>query len=416
MPLPQGLATNHARALWERRLAATATEPDIGDRAESGGYTRTMSASITVLGAGLVGGAIVADLCRNFTTRVVDIDQQRLDALARHYGVDTLRENLGDASVVSEVAAEADLVVSAVPGFMGFDTLRAIIEADVNVVDIAFFDHDPFELDALARDHDVTAIVDCGVAPGMSNMILGFHDADMTVTRFDCMVGGLPVRRTWPYEYKAPFSPIDVVEEYVRPARLRVAGEIVTRAALTEPELVDVDPVGTLEAFNTDGLRTLLQTTTIPDMRERTLRYPGHCELMRVLRETGFFDRTPLQVKGQSVRPIDVTTALLFPLWQARPGDDEFTVMVVEVEGDAGGEPVSHRYELFDRFDTASGLSSMARTTGFTATAAARLVLDGSYTRAGISPPEYVGAEPGCLDRMLEALASRGVVYRHTAT
>lgn len=372
-----------------------------------------MTASVTVFGAGLVGRAIAADLCPDFDTRVVDIDASSLDALQRQYGVETVQEDLADDAAIAALASESDLVVCAVPGFMGFETLRAIIESRVSVVDISFFDGDPFELDALARDNDVTAIVDCGVAPGMSNLILGYHDAEMTVQRFDCIVGGLPVRRSWPYEYKAPFSPIDVIEEYVRPARLRVGGEIVVREALSEPELIDIDPIGTLEAFNTDGLRTLLRTINAPDMRERTLRYPGHIELMRVLRESGFFDTDAIEVNGARVRPLDVTAALLFAQWQAEPGEPEFTVMLIEVEGEANGRPVLHRYRLFDRYDHSTGLSSMARTTGFTATAAARLVLDGSYDRTGISPPEYVGAEPGCCEKMLAGLAQRGVVYHH---
>lgn len=371
-------------------------------------------ASITVLGAGLVGPAIVADLCEDYTVRAADIDQQRLDAVARHYGVETIREDLQQASAVSELAAESDLVVCAVPGFMGFDTVRAVIEAGTPIVDISFFNRDPFELDALAREHEVVALVDCGVAPGMGNLVLGYHDALMEVTDFDCMVGGLPVRRSWPYQYKAPFSPIDVIEEYLRPARLRVNGETVVREALSEPELVELEPVGTLEAFNTDGLRTLLHTMSVPNMRERTMRYPGHAELMRVFRSSGFFDHQPLTVGDVEVRPIDLTTALLFPLWQAEAGEDEFTIMRVEISGQLAGRTVKHSYELFDRNDPATGLSSMARTTGFTAACAARLVVDGDFSRIGISPPEYLGAEPGCFNKMMTALAQRGVVYRHT--
>ncbi len=366
---------------------------------------------ITVLGAGLVGRAIVADLCPDFETRVADVDTGRLDALARRYGVDTVKTDLSNPARVAALLEDADLAVCAVPGFMGFETLRSIIETGTDVVDISFFNRDPFELDARARERGVTAVVDCGVAPGMSNAIAGFHDANMDVERFDCMVGGLPFERAWPYEYKAPFSPIDVIEEYVRPARLRENGEIVTRPALSEAELVEIEPVGQLEAFNTDGLRSLLDTTKIPNMRERTLRYPGHIELMRVFRESGFFDASPITVDGVSVRPLDVTAALLFPLWKAGPGEEAFTVMTMELSGTENGEKVSYSYRLFDRDDAATGLSSMARTTGFTATAAARLVLDGGYRHPGISPPEFVGAAPGCLERLLALQAERGVIY-----
>lgn len=373
-----------------------------------------MTQKITVLGAGLVGRAIVADLCPDFSTRAVDVDKTRLAALAKQYGVETIQADLSRAETIAKLSGESDLVVCAVPGFMGFETLSAIIESGTDVVDISFFNRDPFELDELARAKNVTAVTDCGVAPGMSNMIIGYHNATMQVDSFDCMVGGLPFERVWPYEYKAPFSPIDVIEEYVRPARLRENGKIVTRPALSEPELVEIEPVGTLEAFNTDGLRTLLDTTDIPNMRERTLRYPGHIELMRVLRESGFFETAPLQVGDVSVSPREVTAALLFPLWKAGPGDEEFTVMTIEITGQWNGQALTHRYLLFDRDDAASGLSSMARTTGFTATAVARLVLNGSYRRGGISPPETVGATPGCLDQTLALLSERGVRYDHT--
>src|SRR5207244_3412258 len=109
-----------------------------------------------------------------------------------------------------------------------------------------------------------------------------------------------------PYQYKAPFAPLDVVEEYTRPARMVENGQQVTRPALSETELIDFEPVGTLEAFNTDGLRSLLTTIDAPNMKEKTLRWPGHAELMRVLRETGYFDKREITLRdGQRVRPLD---------------------------------------------------------------------------------------------------------------
>ena len=180
-----------------------------------------------------------------------------------------------------------------------------------------------FNWTALAQQHGVTVLTDCGVAPGMDNIILGYHHALMEVDAFECYVGGLPVKRSWPYEYKAPFSPIDVVEEYTRPARVVENGKIVTKPAMSDAEYIDIDPIGTLEAFNTDGLRTLLKTMKVPNMKEKTLRYPGHIEYMRVLRETGLFGKEQIEVKGVKVRPLDVTTTLLFPMWKIGPEEEE---------------------------------------------------------------------------------------------
>jgi lysine 6-dehydrogenase len=369
---------------------------------------------IVVLGAGMVGSAIAADLCREHAVTSVDVDGGRLAALAARYPLATQVADLSDPGEIHRAVHEADLVIGAVPGFMGFATLRSVIEARKNVVDISFFDEDPFALDALARDRGVTAVMDCGVAPGLSNMILGFHAGRMSVAGFRCLVGGLPVRRSWPWQYKAPFSPIDVLEEYTRPARLMENGVVVTRPALSDPELVEVEPIGTLEAFNTDGLRTLLKTVAVPNMVEKTLRYPGHIEYVRVLRESGFLGKEPITVAGTSVRPIDLTAALLFRQWRLEAGEEELTVFRATVQGQADGEDREYDYRLFDRTDPQTGTSSMARTTGYTCTAVARLVLDGGFTRKGICPPEYVGADEGCFKQVIADLQMRGVAVACT--
>jgi lysine 6-dehydrogenase len=294
--------------------------------------------------------------------------------------------------------------------------LRSVLEAGKNVVDISFFEEDAFELDELAREKGCVAIVDCGVAPGCSNLLLGLHAGAMDrIDRFWCAVGGLPVVRQWPFEYRAPFSPIDVIAEYTRPARFRRGGSEVVMPALSEVELVDLPGVGTLEAFNTDGLRTLLRTVPFPDMVEKTLRYPGHADRMRMLRETGFFGEQSVQLPGGgAARPLDVTARLLFDAWRFPEGEADLTVMRVIVEGIAAGQRVRHTYDLLDTFDEATGTPSMTRTTGYTCTAAVRLLAAGRYTTPGITPPEMLGRAQGCADFMLEDLARHGVVFHHT--
>lgn len=366
---------------------------------------------IIVLGAGMVGSAMARDLCTHYHVSLADIDASRLHALQSDYPLTTVAADLSNPAVVHEVVRDHDLVIGAVPGFLGFRVLQAVIEAGKNVVDISFFDEDPFELDELARRMGVTAVVDCGVAPGMGNIILGHHTTHMAVTHFDCMVGGLPVKRAWPYQYKAPFSPSDVIEEYTRPARHMVNGCIVVKPALSEPEMVDFEPVGTLEAFNTDGLRTLLRTASVPNMSEKTLRYPGHRELMHVLRETGFFALEPVDVAGQRIRPRDLTARLLFQRWRYAVGEPDFTVARIEISGHENDEPRHYVYHLFDRYDETTDTSSMARVTGYTCTAVARLVLEGHVRQPGICPPEYVGSMPGCYAQIMAYLHARGVEY-----
>jgi lysine 6-dehydrogenase len=372
---------------------------------------------IAVLGAGLIGNAIARDLARDgeFAVTVFDRDEAALARLAGINGIATTCTDLGNAGEVARAAADRDLVVGAVPGHMGFSTLRAVIGAGRDVVDISFFAEDPFALDEAARARGVRAVVDCGVAPGCSNLILGRMEREFTtLERFACYVGGLPSVRTWPWEYKAPFSPADVIEEYTRPARFVVHGETIVRPALSDPELLDFPEVGTLEAFNTDGLRTLLGTVRVPFMVEKTLRYPRHIEKVRVLRESGFFLTTQVDVGGVNVRPIDLTSRLLFALWKLGDGEEDLTVMRVEVEGIRDGRRLRRRFDLLDRYDRTTLTSSMARTTGYACTAAVRALARGLYTAPGISPPEFLGREPGCYEFILGELAARGVVFRES--
>jgi saccharopine dehydrogenase-like NADP-dependent oxidoreductase len=152
----------------------------------------------------------------------------------------------------------------------------------------------------------------------------------------------------------------------------------------------------------------------IPNMIEKTLRYPGHVEHIRALRDSGFFGTEEIEVKGRRLRPLDVTSAVLFKHWHLHEEDDEFTVMRIVIEGEEGGRAKRVAYDLFDRRDRATGFSSMARTTGFPAAAAARLVLAGAFRRKGVSPPELLGAEEAVFKTVMDELAARHVVYRMT--
>jgi len=367
---------------------------------------------VVVLGAGRVGGAMAKDLAPEFRVTVADRSEEALGRMGQA-GLATRAADLSNPEAVKAAVVNADLVVGAVPGFLGFPTAKAVLEAGKPLVDISFFDEDCFELDALAKAQNLTAIVDCGIAPGCHNIILGDLARQWDrVTAFECLVGGLPVIRTWPYEYKAGFSPIDVIEEYTRPSRYVKDGRIVTFPALSEPELLEFEGLGTLESFNTDGLRSILKTfPQVPDMKEKTLRYPGHIEKMRMLRESGFFNKEKIQVGGVAVSPLDLTTALLFPLWFMEEGDEDFTVMRVTVEGEKAGLPVRKQFNLLDRYDRATKTTSMARTTGYSCTAAVRLLASGGYSRKGISPPEYLGLEPGAWAFIRADLAKHGVLF-----
>src|SRR5437868_2295610 len=365
---------------------------------------------IAILGAGMVGRAMAIDLAGKFNVTSLDVSGHALEILnQRSTLIKTIKADLSDYQNYSTMLSGFDMVISAVPGFMGYRTLEAVINAKKNVVDISFFPEDALELDALIKQNHVTAIVDCGVAPGMSNLILGYHHARMTIKSFECLVGGLPKKRIKPFEYKAPFSPMDVMEEYTRPARYIENGCIVVRPALSDSELVDFEQVGTLESFNTDGLRSLLFTMQgIPFMKEKTLRYPGHIDLMKSLLSAGFFDESPINFKGQMISPREFSSSILFDKWKLGTTEPEFTVMKITITGE--NEKII--YDLYDEYDAVTETSSMSRTTGYTATAALNLLAEKRFTQHGVFPPELVGKDEDCFNFIIKYLKERSVIYK----
>ncbi|MBT3382960.1 MAG: saccharopine dehydrogenase [Prolixibacteraceae bacterium] len=372
-----------------------------------------MKNRIIVLGAGLVGSAIAIDLSKNHVVTSVDLNEVAFEKFVSYPNIKTVQADLKDVEKVKMLIQGFDIVIGAVPGFMGFQTMKAVIEAGKNMVDISFMPEDFLKLNGLAKKKNVTVVADCGVAPGMGNIILGYHNKNMHVKSYECLVGGLPVIREWPYEYKAVFSPIDVIEEYTRPARYIKNYEMLTKEALSDPELIQFDEIGTLESWNSDGLRSLMQTMkNIPDMIEKTLRYPGCIEYLRVLRESGFFSYEEIEVNGMKIRPIDVTSKLLFPKWQLKEGEEDFTIMRIVIDGIENGDEKKYKYNLLDRFDRKTKTISMAKTTGYTCTAVANLLLEGGFSNAGVNAPEIVGTKKGNLTYILKYLAERGVHYK----
>lgn len=372
---------------------------------------------VIVLGSGMVGSAMAIDLLSNFQVSVTDIDQKALaDLKIAHPNLNTFVLDARDELKLKEALNNYDYVINAVPGFLGYQTLQYIIEAKKDVVDISFMPEDILSLNDLAVANGVTAVVDCGVAPGMGNFILGKHNAEMKINDFLCLVGGLPKVRKWPFEYKAPFSPIDVIEEYTRPARYIENSKIITKTALSDGEFIEFEGLGSLEAFNTDGLRSIMFTMGhIPNIKEKTMRYPGHIDLIRAMQASGFFAEKEIELDGKKIRPIDFTNKILFDEWKLGKEEEELTVMRITLKGeDESGKEKTVQYDLFDRYDKETKTSSMARTTGYTATAALNMLNEGLFDQKGVFPPELIGHDKACFDYVLNYLKDRNVIYTRT--
>jgi lysine 6-dehydrogenase len=367
---------------------------------------------ICVLGAGLIGRVIARELAGEESSRVsvFDADPDALERVGRETRASIHQADLSRADVIASAVAGADAVVGALPGALGFSMLRAVVEAGKPIADISFSAEDPLQLESLARDSGSTAVVDCGVSPGLSNFFIGRAARDFNEVDEACIyVGGLPFSRRWPFEYGAVFSPADVVEEYTRPARIFEDGKLVTRPALSEVERLEIPGIGTVEAFLTDGLRTLLRTVPARTMKEKTLRYPGHAEKMEVLREAGFFDETPLELRGATVVPRRIAERLLSRAWRLPDDAEEFTYLRVAVTGRKFGKTLRTTFELLDRTHRATGTTSMARTTAFPCAVMARMLARGEYRDPGVRPLEMMAANRDAAARFELGLTARGI-------
>ncbi|MBN1231815.1 MAG: saccharopine dehydrogenase NADP-binding domain-containing protein [Candidatus Coatesbacteria bacterium] len=367
---------------------------------------------ILVLGGGLVGKVIAADLAadRKIKVSLSDIATEHLKIFAKVNNLALIRTDFRDYKVLKSLAGNFDLIVSAVPGFMGYEVLSNLIETAKPIVDIAFMPENQLYLDKLAKKKRIPVIVDCGVSPGLSNLAIGLASLyfDDFIEGRIC-VGGLPLRRELPYQYRIVFSAADVIEEYVRPARMINDGKVIIKDALSEVEIIDFPEIGSLEGFNSDGLRTLLFTVKLRNLVEKTLRFPGHADLMKTLRYTGFFDTEPIDIDGKKIAPRDLSKRLLQKVWKMPEDEGDFCLLDVESKGIRKKKHERMRFFLLDYHDRKTGYTAMARTTGFPASITARYILKNKIKETGILPLELMAKDKAYVSYLLDELSRRGV-------
>ncbi|MDK2464198.1 MAG: saccharopine dehydrogenase C-terminal domain-containing protein [Candidatus Korarchaeota archaeon] len=373
------------------------------------------------MGLGLIGRVIAWDLYERATGRellLVDVNESALrEVSARLRGSRTVRVDASDVDALSKAIEDVDVVVGALPGKLGKSTWLAAIEAGVDLVDVSYSPEDPLTLNVQAREAGITLVPDAGVAPGLSNMLAGraYARLEGRVDDLVIYVGAIPERPTTPLGYTITWSPEDLIEEYTRPARVIREGRVVSLPALSDVEVVEVEGVGRLEAFLTDGLRTMLRTLKgVRRMEEKTLRWPGHAERVTLLKDLGLFDARPIEVGGVEVSP----SALLAELFRRRLAGDsrDLVVLLVRARGVTPEGVVEVEYRVVDRYDDSSGLTATARTTAFTATAVADLLADGRVPGPGVVPPEALGMDEGLMGHVADWLARRGILIQERVT
>ena len=341
---------------------------------------------------------------------MIDIDDTKLGQLEDIPHMTTLRMDVSDTERLSEAMKRFDLISGALPSSLGFKSVSAAIEARVSIVDMSFMPENPLVLHSSAEAARVTVVPDCGVAPGLSNILVGRAFAQLdAVEEVHIVVGGLPRSPQPPLGYAVTWSVRDLVEEYVRPARIVKNGLQTSIDPLSELSHVDVPGLGRLEAFYTDGLRTLLHTVTgVKEMDERTLRHPGHVERVKVLRDCGFFSDERVVIDGCRVSPRDFSASILSRSLVQKDARD-VTVLQVKVSGEKRKQRTTIQWRLLDHYDEVKGVSSMARTTAYTNVAVCTLLLQGLLKDRGVIPPEDLGMNNAHFLTIMTELEKRGV-------
>lgn len=374
-----------------------------------------------VLGCGKIGSVIArdfADSMEGAEVVVADRSRERAEAAASTIaGATSITVDAMDHAGLVETLKGFDLVIGALPGDYGYRALKAAVEAGVSMVDVSFTPEDPLELDRAAKEAGVTIVPDCGVAPGLSNMLVGYASAKLDRVRgAHIMVGGIPERPVPPLGYTITWSAEGLIDEYVRGANIVEGGRVVEVPALSGLEEIDFPGVGKLEAFYTDGLRTLVRTILgVESMWEKTLRYPGHVEKIKLLKALGFFDDESVAVEGAQVSPRLVTARLLERSLRM-PEVGDILAMTVEVAGEKQGEEARFRYYILDRYDRAKDVTAMARTTGYTASIVAQKLAQGAVKEKGVVPPERLGMDDTLFRSLLSELREKGVHIKETST
>lgn len=366
------------------------------------------------MGCGNIGSVVARDFSEYMSSVEVvlaDKIRERAEAAASSIkgGIPAVVDVTNFRELVG-VLKDFDLVVGALPGDYGFQVLKAAVDAGVNIVDVSFMPENPIELKLAAEKAGVTIVPDCGVAPGLSNLLLGHAVSKLDkIQKAHIMVGGLPELEVPPLGYSITWSAEGLIDEYVRSPRIVEGGSVIEVPPLSGLEEVEFIGLGTLEAFYTDGLRTLLSTIPkVESMWEKTLRYPGHVKKIKLLMDLGFFDEELVTIGDTKVSPRFMTAKLLERSLKLEL--DDILIMTIDVAGESQGDDLNLRYSLLEKFDKFRNVTAMARTTAYTASIVGQKLLKGVIEEKGVVPPEKLGMSEKVFEEIISELKIRDVI------
>jgi saccharopine dehydrogenase-like NADP-dependent oxidoreductase len=371
---------------------------------------------VLVVGCGNIGSVAAKDLAINLTSAdvvVADKDEDRARRVAENIGtanVSYIQLDAADYQRLSATIKDFAIILGFLPAGLGYRLATACVKARRNMVDVSYMAENPLRLSEEAARADITIVPDCGLAPGISNLIVGHAVAALdNVRAVHILVGGLPEKPLPPLGYTITWSTESLIDEYTRKAGIIHNGLKVEVEALTGLEKIVFPSLGRLEAFYTDGLRTLLHTIKgVDEMWEKTLRYPGHAEKIKTLRTLGFFDQAQVDVGNVSVSPRTIT-ARLFEQKLHKRGIKDVVALRVEVSGFKNGRQLTHTYNLLDFYDQTQKITAMARTTAYPASIIAQLIFKKTLRNKGVVPLETIGKNDALFKVLISELQRRHI-------
>jgi len=381
--------------------------------------SQAFNMKIIVLGCGNIGSVAAKDLAESLPSAEIvmaDVSKSRAEEAASKIGQAGVSWVQADASSHSELVStikKFDLAVGALPGWMGYQACKASISAKVDIVDVSYMPEDVMTLNKDALKAKVCVVPDCGMSPGLGSILVGRAVSKLDqVESVHMLNGGLPASPVPPLGYVITWSVKDLIDMYSRKVSIVREGKVVQVEAMSGLEEITFPRVGKLEAFYTDGLRTLLHTVKgVRDMWEKSLRYPGHVEKIKLLKTLGFFDEKPVEVENHQIPPREMTARLLERKLK-RPEIPDIVVMRVDVDGLKDGKKVMYTYHVLDRFDKKRKVTAMARTTAYTASVVAQLIAKKAVEEKGVVPPEKLGMNEKLYRKFMDLMKKRRIAVK----
>jgi lysine 6-dehydrogenase len=376
---------------------------------------------IIVLGCGNIGSVITQDLARSLPSAEIalaDVDKNRVEEAVSKIGqknVSAIQVDASNSKELVNILKKFDLAVDALPGWLGYRVCKGTITAKVDMVDVSYMPQDVMKLNNGLSKAKICLVPDCGMSPGLGSILVGHAVSRLDkVESIHILNGGLPEKPVPPLGYIITWSVGDLIDMYIRKVNIVENGKTVQVEPMSGLEEIRFPRVGKLEAFYTDGLRTLLRSIrNVKEMWEKTLRYPGHVEKIKLLKALGWFDEKPVRIGSFEVVPRDVAARLLERKLK-RPEIPDIVVMLIEVVGLKDNKRLKYTYHMFDRSDKKHNVTAMARTTAYAASVIAQLLAKKAVVEKGVIPPEKLGVNDKIYRRFLSMMRKRGIRIKET--